>query len=69
MTEPPTHIQLPLLDPPHSTYQVQATGTLRYLGFFFDMQLTWTHHVEVMCNRACVSIQSPTAIRQLSQRA
>jgi hypothetical protein len=29
-----------------------------HLGFFFDAQLTWTHHVEVMCNRAHASIKA-----------
>jgi hypothetical protein len=56
--EPPAHIRLPLLDPLNNTYRVQAAGTLRYLGFYFDTRLTWAHHVEVMCNRARASIKA-----------
>jgi hypothetical protein len=48
---PPNYIHLPL--PAMNTYyRVQASAMLRYLGFFFDAHLSWTHHVEVMCNRA-----------------
>jgi Reverse transcriptase (RNA-dependent DNA polymerase) len=55
--EPPTQIHLPL--PTHNTYyRVQATDTLRYLGFYFDTRLTWSHHVDIMCNRARVTIKS-----------
>jgi hypothetical protein len=54
---PPPHIHLPI--PTRNTqYQVQATNTLRYLGFHFDGRLTWTHHVDIMCNRARASIKA-----------
>ena len=33
-------------------------ATLRYLGFFFNSHLTWSHHVEIMCNRARASIKA-----------
>ena len=49
--EPPNYIHLPL--PSHNTYyRVPTKNTLRYLGFFFDIKLSWSHHVTVMCNRA-----------------
>ena len=45
----PSFIHLPL--PSQNTYyRVMAVNTLRYLGFFFDTRLSWTHHVNVMCN-------------------
>jgi hypothetical protein len=45
----PSHsILLPLLAP-NKTYKVTAANTLRYLGFFFDISLSWAHHVNVMC--------------------
>lgn len=54
---PPTRIHLPI--PTINTYyRVQATNTLRYLGFFFDDRLTWTHHVNVVCNRARASLKA-----------
>src|SRR5258708_29714566 len=54
---PPHPIHLPL--PSEQTYYcVQATPTLRYLGFFFDSSLMWTHHVDIMCNRARASIKA-----------
>ena len=49
-TPAPSFIHLPL--PSQNTYyRVTAANTLRYLGFFFDTRLLWTHHVNVMCNR------------------
>jgi hypothetical protein len=49
--KPPDYIHLPLTS--HNTYYRVATkNTLRYLGFFFDAKLSWSHHVTVMCNRA-----------------
>ena len=55
--EPPRHIHLPL--PSLNTYyRVSAERTIRYLGFFFDTRLSWTHHVEVMCNRARASLKA-----------
>ena len=47
--EPPHYIHLPL--PLHNIYyRVPSTNTLRYLGFYFDTHLQWSHHVNVMCN-------------------
>jgi ribonuclease HI len=54
---PPNYIHLPL--PAANTYyRVQADNKLRYLGFFLDSGLTWSHHVEVMCNRARATIKA-----------
>ena len=50
-TEPPGHIQLPLLTGDNQ-YRVLVTNTLRYLSFFFDTKLSWSHQVEIMCNQA-----------------
>ena len=56
-TDPPRHIHLP--NPAlHTYYRVKATGTLRYLGFYFDTRLNWSHHVEVVCNRARASLKA-----------
>jgi Reverse transcriptase (RNA-dependent DNA polymerase)/Endonuclease-reverse transcriptase len=56
-SDPPAHIHLPL--PSYNTYyQVQTANTLRYLGFYFDTRLNWTHHVDIMCNRARASIKA-----------
>jgi hypothetical protein len=55
--EPPTHIHLPI--PALGTrYRVAGTNTLRYLGFFFDTGLNWSHHVDVVCNRARASLKA-----------
>ena len=55
--DPPNYIYLPL--PSHNTYyKVPAANTLRYLGFFFDARLSWTHHVNVMCNRARATLKA-----------
>ncbi len=55
--EPPQYIHLP--DPTHNTYyRAQAANTIRYLGFFFNARLNWTHHVEVVCNRARASLKA-----------
>ena len=55
-------------DPPHYThlpnptlntyYRVHATNTIRYLGFFFDAKLNWSHHVEVVCNRTRATLKA-----------
>ena len=55
--ESPHHIHLPLPSL-NADYKVQATNTLRYLGFFFDTRLDWTQHVEIMCNRARGTLKS-----------
>jgi Reverse transcriptase (RNA-dependent DNA polymerase) len=53
----PNYIHLPL--PSRNTYyQVQASTTLQYLGFFLNTRLMWTHHIEVMCNRVRASIKA-----------
>jgi Reverse transcriptase (RNA-dependent DNA polymerase) len=56
-TAPPHHMLLPL-PAPNTHYQVTASNTLRYLGFFLDNRLSWSHHVEVMCNRARASLKA-----------
>jgi Reverse transcriptase (RNA-dependent DNA polymerase) len=56
-SDPPHHISLPL-PTPNMQYKVTTTNTLRYLGFFFNSRLSWTHHVEVMCNRARASLKA-----------
>jgi len=54
---PPTYTHLPL--PAEQTYYwVHATPILRYLGFFFDSHLSWSHHINTMCNRARASIKA-----------
>ena len=53
----PNYIHLPL--PSAQTYYcVPAANTLCYLSFFFDAHLSWSYHVDVMCNRACASIKA-----------
>jgi Reverse transcriptase (RNA-dependent DNA polymerase) len=54
---PPAYIHLPI-HALNTYYRVPATNTLRYLGFHFDQGLTWTHHVTVVCNRACASLKA-----------
>ena len=54
--EPPHFIHLPL--PLHGTYKVHAANTLRYLGFYFDARLSWSHHVNIMCNRARATLKA-----------
>jgi hypothetical protein len=55
--DPPRYIHLP--NPALNTYyRVQATNTLRYLGFFFDTRLNWNYHVEVVCNRTRASLKA-----------
>jgi hypothetical protein len=56
---PPSQICLPLPASMEQTdYQVSAAPMLRYLSFFFDIRLDWSHHVEVMCNRTRATIKS-----------
>jgi len=55
--DPPRYVHLP--NPSLNTYyHVQAANTLRYLGFFFDICLNWSHHVEIVCNRAHASLKA-----------
>ena len=53
----PHYIHLPLPST-QMYYHVPAANTLHYLGFFFDAHLSWSYHVDVMCNRACASIKA-----------
>ncbi len=55
--DPPSHISLPL---PLSSmqYRVTVSTTLHYLGFFFNHQLSWLHHVEIMCNQAQATLKA-----------
>ncbi len=55
--DPLGHISLPL-PPPNMQYRVAATNSLHYLGFFFDNRLSWTHHVEVMCNQTQATLKA-----------
>ena len=55
--EPPHSILLPLPSLTAS-YRVPAANTLRYLGFFFDIKLNWSHHVNVMCNRTRATLKT-----------
>ena len=56
-SNPPPYIHLPN-HALNTYYRVPATNTLRYLGFFFDDRLNWTHHVEIVCNRARASLKA-----------
>lgn len=49
--EPPHFIHL-LLSSHNTYYRIQATNTLRHLGFFFNAWLFWTHHINIMYCRA-----------------
>jgi hypothetical protein len=44
-------------------YWVKATNKLHYLGFFLDTCLTWSYHIEVMCNRVCATIKALCLLR------
>ena len=39
-------------------YRVPSTNTIRYLGFYFDTHLNWSHHVDTVCNRARASLKA-----------
>ena len=55
--KPPSYVHLP--NPSLNTYyRVQATNTIRYLGFHFDTNLNWSRHVDVVCNRARASLKA-----------
>jgi hypothetical protein len=42
-----------LADPARALeYRVDAFNSVRYLGIFFDFQLNWKSHVQVMTDRA-----------------
>jgi hypothetical protein len=48
-----------LLNPLENTsYTVQASDTVRYLGFFINHKLDWEPHVMIMCNRARASLKA-----------
>ena len=65
--EPPLYIHLPL--PTHSTYYwVQRLTMIQYLGFFFDMHLNWTQHIEIMCNRTRATLKALQLLRNLIHR-
>jgi len=54
---PPTSLTLP--NPDGSTdYTVQASATVRYLGFFINHKLDWEPHVSTMCNRGRASLKA-----------
>jgi hypothetical protein len=54
---PPNRICLP--NPSENTsYAVQASDTVRYLGFFINHKLDWEPHIMIMCNRARASIKA-----------
>ena len=56
-SEPPDQLFLP--DTSRKTYyQISPKATVRYLGFFLNQKLDWTHHVDIMCNCACASLQA-----------
>jgi hypothetical protein len=54
---PPNRIHLP--NPLENTsYTVQASDTVCYLGFFINHKLDWEPHVTIMCNRARASLKA-----------
>jgi hypothetical protein len=54
---PPNHIHLP--NPSENTsYTVQASDMVRYLGFFINHKLDWEPHVTIMCNCAQASLKA-----------
>ena len=56
-SDPPPYIHLPN-HALQTYYQVPATSTIRYLGFFFDNRLNWSHHVNTVCNRARATLKA-----------
>ena len=59
---PPSYIHLP--NPTLNTYyQVQTATTLQYLGFHFDTKLNWSHHVNIVCNRARATLKALQLLR------
>ena len=55
--DPPPYIHLPNHNL-QTYYRVPTTNTIRYLGFFFDSRLNWTHHVDTVCNRARATLKA-----------
>jgi hypothetical protein len=54
---PPNRIHLP--NPLENTsYTVQASDTVCYLGFFINHKLDWEPHITIMCNCARVSLKA-----------
>ena len=56
-SKPPPYTHLPNYTL-QTYYRVPATNTIRYLGFYFDAGLKWTHHVDIVCNRARASLKA-----------
>ena len=56
-TNPPPYTHLPNYAL-QTYYRVPATNTIRYLGFFFDTHLNWSHHVDTVCNRARATLKA-----------
>ena len=56
-TPPPPYTHLPN-HTLQTYYRVPATATIRYLGFFFDTHLNWSHHVDTVCNRARATLKA-----------
>ena len=56
-SDPPPYTHLPN-HALQTYYRVPATITIRYLGFFFDNRLNWSHHVETVCNRARATLKA-----------
>ena len=56
-SDPPPYIHLPN-HALQTYYRVPATSTIRYLGFFFDNRLNWSHHVNTVCNRARATLKA-----------
>ena len=52
----PTNIGL--RDPINGTYIVKRSMTVRYLGIFISHNLTWSHHVTTMANRARSTVRA-----------
>jgi hypothetical protein len=49
--DPPSalHLRIPA---EQTYYRVKPSTNVQHLGFFIDHRLTWTRHVNIMCNRA-----------------
>jgi hypothetical protein len=49
--DPPSalHLRIPA---EQTYYRVKPSTNVQHLGFFINHRLTWTRHVNIMCNRA-----------------